>query len=78
MDDDVAAFLEHSENTDLCRVGAEAALRGKALSADVAVEGAVLGSLHLGVVVPQVLLEVGQLDEGAAAVGQVAFVWTLA
>lgn len=51
------------------RVRPEAGLGGETLAADVAVEGTVLGALHLGVVVPQVLLQVRQLDEGAPAVG---------
>lgn len=57
---------------------AQAGLGGEALAADVAVERPVLGALHLGVVVAQVLLQVGQLDEGAAALGQMALVRALA
>lgn len=59
-------------------VRSERALRGEALAADVAVEGPVLGALHLGVVVAEVLLQVGELDEGAPALGQVALVGPLA
>lgn len=60
------------------RVRPQAGLGGEALAADVAVERAVLRPLHLGVVVPQVLLEVAQLDERPAAVRQVALVRPLA
>lgn len=60
------------------RVRPQAGLRREALSADVAVEGPILGALHLRVVVPQVLLEVGQLDEGPATVREVALVRSLA
>lgn len=56
----------------------ETALSGKALATDVAMEGPVLSPLDLGVMVPQVLLKVGELDEGASTVGEVAFVRTLA
>lgn len=55
--------------TDLRRVGPQAGLRGETLAAYVAVERPVLGPLHLRVVIPQVLLEIRQLDEGPAAVG---------
>lgn len=34
----------------------------------------VLGSLHLSVVIPQVLLQVRELDKGASALGQVTLV----
>jgi len=54
--------------TDLRRVRTEAGLRGEALAADVAVERPVLRPLHLSVVIPQVLLQVRQLDEGPPAV----------
>lgn len=65
-------------DTDLCRVRSETALGGETLATDVAVEGPVLGPLHLGVVVAEVLLQVRQLDEGAPAVWEVAFVGALA
>jgi len=54
--------------TDLRRVGTEAGLRGETLAADVAVERPVLRPLHLSVVIPQVLLQIRQLDEGPPAV----------
>lgn len=52
----------------------EGALGGESLPADVTVEGAVLHPLELGVVVAKMLLKVRQLDEGASAVRDVAFV----
>ena len=58
----------------LAVVRAEGGLRGEPLPADVAVEGAVLEALRLGVVVAQVLLQVAQLYEGPPAVGEVASV----
>lgn len=54
--------------TDLRRVSTEAGLRGEALAADVAVERPILRPLHLSVVIPQVLLQIRQLDEGPPAV----------
>lgn len=54
--------------TDLRRVGPQAGLGGEALAADVALERPVLGALHLRVVIPEVLLEIRQLDKGPAAV----------
>ena len=62
--------------TDLGGVRAQAALRGEALAADLAVEWPVLHALDLRVVVPQVLLQVRQLDEGPAALGVVTLVRT--
>lgn len=59
-------------------VRSERALRCEALAADVAVEGPVLGALDLGVMVAKVLLQVGELDEGPPALGQVALVGPLA
>lgn len=59
-------------------MGPQTALSGKPFAADVAVEGPVLGPLDLRVVVAQVLLQVGELDEGSPAVGEVAFVGPLA
>lgn len=56
----------------------QAGLGGEALAAQVTVKGPTLGSLDLGVVVPQVLLQVRQLDEGATAFRQVALVRALA
>ena len=52
-------------------------LRRESLPADVAVERAVLQPLDLGFVVAEMLLEVGELDEGAAAVEHVTLVRTL-
>lgn len=54
--------------TDLRRVGPQAGLGCEALAADVALERPVLGALHLRVVIPEVLLEIRQLDKGPAAV----------
>lgn len=55
-------------------MGPQRALGGEALAADVTVEGPVLHPLQLGVVVTEVLLKVGELDEGPAALRQVALV----
>lgn len=63
--------------TDLGRVGPEAALGGKPFSADVAVEGSVLGPLNLRIVIAQVLLQIGQLDEGPSAIREVALIGPL-
>ena len=57
---------------------AQAALGGEPLSADLTVKRPVLHALDLRVVVPQVLLQVRQLDEGPAALGVVTLVRTLA
>lgn len=59
-------------------MGSETGLGGEPFAADVAVEGPVLGALDLRVVVAKVLLQVGQLDERASAVGKVTFVRPLA
>lgn len=58
-------------------VGPQRTLSGKTLPADVAMERPVLHALQLRVVVAEVLLQVRQLDEGAAAVRKVAFVGAL-
>lgn len=55
-------------NTDLGGMSSQTAFSGEAFATDVAVEGSILCPLHLSVVVPQVLLEIGQLDEGSPAV----------
>jgi len=55
-------------------VSAERRLCGEALATDGTLERPVLGPLQLGVVVPQVLLQVGQLDESPAAFGHVTTV----
>lgn len=49
-------------------VGPQGALGSEAFPADVAMERAVLHAFQLGVVVSQVLLEVGQLDKRAATI----------
>lgn len=41
---------------DLGGVRAQTGLGGESFAANIAVEGTVLGSLHLGIVVPQMLL----------------------
>lgn len=56
----------------------QTAIRREALAADVAEEGPALGAFRLSVMISQMLLQVGQLDEGASAVGQVALVGPLA
>lgn len=53
-------------------------LGGETLPADVTMEWTVFRALHLGVVVAQVLLQIGQLDEGATALRQMALVGALA
>lgn len=58
-------------------MGSKGGLGGETFAADGALEGPVLGSLQLGVVVTQVLLQVGQLDEGPAALGHVTSVRSL-
>ena len=60
--------------TDLGGVRAQTALRGEALAADLTVERPVLHALDLRVVVPQVLLQVRQLDEGPAALRVVTLI----
>ena len=62
----------------LRRVGAQWALRRESFPADVAMEGSVFHALELRVVVPQVLLQVRELDEGPATLWEVAFVGPLA
>lgn len=69
--------LAHALGLYLRCVGPKRTLSGKALPADVAVERPVLHALQLRVMVPEVLLQVRQLDEGAAAVRKVAFVGAL-
>lgn len=59
-------------------VGAKAAVRGEALAARVAHVWPVFGSLHLTLVVAEMLLKVRQLDEGPVALGEVTLVRTLA
>lgn len=67
--DQGGVLLEHNTLLQLLRrVGTEAGLRGETLAADVAVERPVLRPLHLSVVIPQVLLQIRQLDEGPPAV----------
>ena len=60
----------------LARVGPQTAFCGKPLSTDVAVERSVLQPLNLRLVVSEVLLKVGKLDEGATALWYVALVRT--
>jgi len=55
-------------------VGAQTGLGGETLAADGAVERPVFGPFHLGVVVTEMLLQVGQLYESSSALGQVASV----
>lgn len=59
-------------------VGAKAAVRGEALAARVAHVWPVFGSLHLTLVVAEMLLKVRQLYEGPVALGEVTLVRTLA
>ena len=59
-------------------MGPETALSGESLATDVAVKGPVFQSFNLGLVVPEVLLQVGQLDERSATLGNVTFVGSLA
>jgi len=46
-------------------VCSETALRSESFAANIAVEGPVLRPFYLGVMVPQMLLEVRQLDKGS-------------
>ncbi|GBL90113.1 hypothetical protein AVEN_135466-1 [Araneus ventricosus] len=55
----------------------EAAVGGEALAARVADVRPVLGALHLALVVAQMLLQVGQLDEGPVALGKMTLVRAL-
>ena len=50
---------------------------GEPFATNVAVEGSVFEPLDLRLVVPEVLLQVGQLDERAATLGDVTFVGAL-
>lgn len=59
-------------------MGAQTGLGGETLAADGAVERSVLGPLHLGVVVAEVLLQIGQLYESSSAFGQVTSVRSFA
>lgn len=59
-------------------MGAETRLGGESLAANVAVKWTVLGALHLGIVISQMLLQVRQLNEGAATVRQMTLVGPLA
>ena len=61
----------------LSAVSPERGFGCESLAADVAVEWAVLQSLQLGLVIPKVLLQIRQLDEGTPAVWDVAFVRAL-
>lgn len=61
-------------DTDLCGMCSKTALSSKALATYIAMKGSVFSPFHLSIMVPQMLLEVGQLDEGSTTVWQVAFV----
>ena len=63
--------------THLSSVGPQTALCGEALATDVAVEGSVFQSFNLWLVVTEVLLQVRQLDERSATLGNVTFVGPL-
>lgn len=58
----------------LSRVGAQTGLSGETLATYGAVKRPVFGPLHLGVVVPEMLLQVRQLYESSSTLGQVASV----
>jgi hypothetical protein len=58
----------------LSGVGPQRGLRGKPLAANVTMEGTIFQPLELRLVIAKVLLEVRQLDEGAAALQNVALV----
>lgn len=61
-------------------MSAQTRLGGESLAADVAVKWTVFGAFYLGVVVPQMLLQVRELDEGASTFRQMtlvgSFAWT--
>lgn len=62
----------------LGRVSPQARLRGESFSADITVKRSVLRAFHLSVVIAQMLLQIAELDEGAAAFWQVTFIRPLA
>lgn len=64
----------HAKFSFLSRVGAQTGLGGETFAADGAVERPVFGPLHLGIVVAEMLLQIGQLYESSSALGQVASV----
>ena len=66
-----------NRNHYLSGMCSKTALSGKSFAADVTVEGPVLEPLDLALVVAQVLLQVAQLDEGATAVRNMAFIRSL-
>lgn len=70
--------LVYTYMTNLRRMRAQTGLGGEALSTNVTVERPIFGPFHLSIVIPQVLLQIGQLDEGPATVGQMTFVRTFA
>lgn len=59
-------------------VSPQTAIRREALAAYVAVEGSAPGAFHLAVMISQMLLQVGQLDECPATFGDMALVGPLA
>lgn len=63
--------------TDLRCVRSQARFRRESFPADVAMEGTILRPLNLCVVIPQMLLQIRQLNEGSSAVRQVALVRAL-
>lgn len=67
-------IISKQTSSHLSRVGAQTGLGGKTLAAYGAVERPVFGPLHLGVVVPEMLLQIGQLYESSSALGQMASV----
>lgn len=60
--------------THLGRMCAQTGFRGETFAADGAVKRPVFGPFHLGVVVPEMLLQIGQLYESSSALGQVTSV----
>jgi len=62
----------------LGRVSPQARLRGESFSTDITVERSVLGAFHLRVVIAQMLLQIAELDKGAATLWQVTFIRPLA
>lgn len=56
------------------RMRSETGLSRESFSADVTMERTIFCPFYLSIVIPQVLLEVGELDKSATAVRQMAFV----
>ena len=65
-----------TENTYFAIMRPHRGLGGETFTTNCTVERAIFQPLQLGLVVPQMLLQVGQLNEGSTAIRHVAFVRT--